>query len=240
MKAIEYSAIREADASIVHSQEELSILTSDLSEANLYVYPLVLSIPGTAIAFKDRSDIAFIGGYNHPPNIDAVEYFVNDVMPILREKIPGIRFLVIGSNVPPRILKLAAKDVVIVGFVEDLKNALDHVRVSVAPIRYGAGIKGKVGASMAFGLPIVATKVAAEGMDLVDGVEILIADQPEEIVSAIEAIYTNSQLWESFSANGIIKARKLWGADASLDIFQTILKDLDLPFDRPSREIKLY
>ena len=86
----------------------------------------------------------------------------------------------------------------------------------------------------------MATKVAAEGMDLVDGVEILIADQPEEIASAIEAIYTNSQLWASLSTNGTKKARKLWGTDASLDIFQTILKDLDLPFDKPSREIKLY
>ena len=240
MKAIEYSAIRKADASIVHSQEELRILVSDLSDSNLYVYPLVLSVPGTAIAFKDRSDIAFVGGYNHPPNIDAVEYFVNDVMPILRKKILGIKFLVIGSNAPPRLLKLAAKDVVIVGFVKDIRNALDKVRVSVAPLRYGAGIKGKVGASMAFGLPVVATKVAAEGMDLVDGVEILIADQPEEIASAIEAIYTNSQLWASLSTNGTKKARKLWGTDASLDIFQTILKDLDLPFDKPSREIKLY
>ena len=98
-------------------------------------------------------------------------------MPILRRRLPGIRFYAVGSNPPATIHALASEDVVVTGFVEDLSSLLDQMRVSVAPLRYGAGIKGKIGTAMVVGLPVVATSLAAEGMSLTIGENILVADR---------------------------------------------------------------
>lgn len=240
IKAIEYLAIQNSDISIVHSDEELNLLSPELPNSNIVLYPLVLNVPGTKVGFGERRDIVFVGGYNHPPNIDAVEYFVHEIMPLIRKRIRGVRFLVIGSNVPERIAKLASEDVVIVGFVENLREALEHVRVSVAPLRYGAGIKGKIGTAMSFGLPTVATPMAVEGMSLIDGVDLLVAQNPEDFATAIQKLYEDDSFWNSISENGVKKANHLWGPESSLKIFQNILTQLKLPFESPTRDIVLF
>ncbi len=102
-------------------------------------------------------------------------------MPLLRQRLPGVHFYAVGSKPPAEIQALASEDVIITGFVEDLNPLLDKMRVSVAPLRYGAGIKGKIGSAMAVGLPVVATPLAAEGMSLTDGENILVAEGAEAI-----------------------------------------------------------
>lgn len=226
MKQREFSAIRAVDASIVHSTAELELLRPELPSETIHVFPLIMDVPGTNIAFSDRLNIVFVGGYQHTPNVDAVHYFVSEVMPLLRMQLKNVCFYVVGSKPPEDIKRLASEDVVISGFVEDLNSLLDTMRISVAPLRYGAGIKGKIGTAMAAGLPVVATSLAAEGMSLTDGENILIADGAEAFASTITSLYKDEILWNRLSAAGSKFADQTWGAEAAWEILAGVLNDL--------------
>ena len=240
MQMRELSAIRAADASIVHSTAELEILQPLLPDASLYVFPLIMDIKGTKKTFSERRDIVFIGGYQHTPNVDAVKYFVDEIMPLLRKQLPGVRFYAVGSNPPAEIQSLASEDVIITGFVDDLTPLLDKMRVSVAPLRYGAGIKGKIGTAMAVGLPVVVTPLAAEGMSLTDGENILVAENVMQFSDAIVELYQNEMLWNNISQKGIEFSEKAWGAEAAWKNLSRILKDLGFDVERKVLQLTLY
>lgn len=240
MKKRELAVIRAADASIVHSTTELELLRQELPEKNIHVFPLIMDVRGTEKGYKDRRDVVFVGGYQHTPNVDAVQYFVGEVMPILRRCLPGIRFYVVGSKPPAEILQLASEDVFITGFVKDLPPLLDQMRISVAPLRYGAGIKGKIGTALAVGLPTVATSLAAEGMSLTDGQNILIADGTETFANAVAQIYENESLWNQASRDGIGFAEKAWGAEAAWTTLDFILREIGIDSRRGSNRLSLW
>ena len=240
MKQRELAAIRAVDASIVHSTAELEILRPLLPDAKLHVFPLIMDIKGTSKTFAERRDILFIGGYQHTPNVDAVQYFVAEIMPLLRKQLPGVRFYAVGSKPPAEIQALASEDIIITGFVEDLTPLLDKMRVSVAPLRYGAGIKGKIGTAMAIGLPVVATSLAAEGMSLTDGENICIADGAEALADVIIKIYQDEALWNQISQSGLAFADKAWGAEVAWGILAAILGDLTINVKRSAQRLSLY
>jgi GT2 family glycosyltransferase/ubiquinone/menaquinone biosynthesis C-methylase UbiE/glycosyltransferase involved in cell wall biosynthesis len=240
MKKVEFDSIRGADASIVVSMTEQEILHRELPDQKIHVFPLIMEVNGTSKTFDDRCDIVFVGGYQHMPNVDAVIYFVTEIMPILRERLPGVRFYAVGSNVPAEIEALAGEDVIITGFVEDLAPLLDRMRVSVAPLRFGAGIKGKIGTSMAAGLPAVATPLAAEGMSLTPGQNILVADGAQAFAEAVVQLYQNEPLWKQISDSGIAFAESAWGAEAAWTTLDSILQDLGLNVERHARPLSLW
>lgn len=240
MKNTEFAAIRASDATIVHSTEELRILRSEGLQEKLCVFPLILDTPGSKVGFGDRDGIVFIGGFQHPPNIDAVKFMAGEIMPLLRELVPGIKFHVIGSKPTQEIRSLACDDIIIHGFVKDLSKELARRRVSVAPLRYGAGIKGKIGTAMAVGLPVVATSIAAEGMSLETGKNILVADNAGAFAEAVAALYSDESLWDKVSKNSVQFAEKEWGAEAAFEIFSDILSELDQPVNRGRYPLSLY
>ncbi|KAB8054809.1 glycosyltransferase [Janthinobacterium rivuli] len=229
MKQIELAAMRAVDASILVSPAEMEVLRTDLPDQKLHVLPLILDIPGTDIPFSQRNDIVFVGGFQHPPNIDAVQHFVAEVMPRLRPLLPGIRFFVVGSKPTAEIHALAGDDVIISGFIPDLTSYLNRMRVAVAPLRYGAGVKGKIGTAMAAGLPTVATELGAEGMGLTDGENIFVADDPQLYAEVIARLYEDESLWNHVSRSGIIFSEQAWGLAAGEANLERILNDIDLP-----------
>jgi glycosyltransferase involved in cell wall biosynthesis len=147
---------------------------------------------------------------------------------------------VVGSKPPAEILALAAEDVVIVGFVDDLNSFLNKMRVSVAPLRYGAGIKGKIGTAMAVGLPVVATSIATEGMMVTDGENILVRDDAVDFAEAVIRLYGDESLWSSISESSIKFADSTWGAEAAWKILATILAEMGVETKRDDRQLKLY
>ncbi|MFH1112362.1 MAG: glycosyltransferase [Pseudomonadota bacterium] len=240
MKDLELSAIRAVDAAIVHSTAEFDLLRPLLPDARIHVFPLILNVKDGGPPFSERRNIVFIGGYQHTPNVDAVKYFAMEIMPLLRKRIPGIVFYAVGSKPPREINALASEDVVITGFVEELTPMLNAMRLSVAPLRYGAGIKGKIGTAMAVGLPVVATSLAAEGMSLTDGENIVVADGAEAFADAICRVYQDESLWTRISRNGVEFADRAWGAEAAWKVFAGILADLDLDVSRGRHPLSLY
>jgi GT2 family glycosyltransferase len=226
IKTVEFEAIESVDSTIVVSQVELEILTPQLPKSRLRILPLLLNIPKTQNGYKNRKGFCFIGGFQHPPNIDAVLFFAKNVMPIVRKVLPGVKFHVVGSNVTKEIKDLACADIEIHGFIQDLNTFMDNMRLSVAPLRFGAGVKGKVGTSLAAGLPSVLTNVAMEGMAVKNGEHALIANDPESIAEAIKSIYNNQSLWEKISKQGIEFAEAVWGPKASFDEMFKIIHEL--------------
>jgi glycosyltransferase involved in cell wall biosynthesis len=176
----------------------------------------VHAVPVCRTPFAARSDLVFVGGFQHPPNVDAVCWFVAEVMPLLRDDGgEAMRLHVIGSKVPPQVLALACDDVVVHGFVADIEPYLDGCRLSVAPLRYGAGVKGKINMAMSYGLPVVATAVAVEGMHLQSGSDVLVADSAVDFAAAIRRAYHDAELWQNLSDRGLANVREHFSFDAA-------------------------
>jgi glycosyltransferase involved in cell wall biosynthesis len=165
-KIEEYRVIEQADETWVVSNFEQELLHSELPGSSVELMSMIVDVPGSATPFSLRHDFLFIGSFQHTPNIDAVLFFVNEIYPLIMKRLPKAKFYVIGDKAPPSVIALASENIVITGLVPDAKPYFDTVKLSVAPLRYGAGIKGKLNQSMGLGVPAVATSVAVEGMSL--------------------------------------------------------------------------
>ena len=223
MREHELGVMRRSDAIIVHSSAEQTLLADQVPVDRIHVVAWAIPVRGTSVGFEARAGLAFVGGYQHAPNVDAVRFFVGEVMPLLRRRLPGVRFHAVGSEAPAELHALACADVEITGFVDDLGGFLDGIRVAVAPLRYGAGIKGKLASTMSLGIPSVATSIAAEGMGLRDEEEIVLADSAEEIADAIARLYEDRARWEHVSAAGVSFAQRSFGPQRGAETVRSIL-----------------
>jgi len=198
----ELNVIKEVDALLSYNEIEHSIVAShNLTAKNIFKCPWVLNSERTAStpAFDQRNGIAFLGSFNHTPNAEAVKYFVNSVMPLLREQLPGVVLKIYGSRMTKEIEELASDDVLIMGYAESLASVYDNCRIFIAPLLSGAGIKGKVLESMAYGVPSVLSPVAAEATGLVHGVSTLIANTEQEWTDSIRCLYLDESLWNNIA-----------------------------------------
>ena len=227
----ELAAIGAADLTMLISTAEQALITAELPDAVTRVIPIVRDIPVKVPGIEGRRDIVFVGGFGHPPNLDAVIFFAAEVWPLLRGHLPELRFLVVGSHPPSGILALseAASGIEVLGHVPDLSALLSRCRLTVAPLRYGAGIKGKVVTSLMHGVPCVASPVAAEGMGLRDGEEVLLAEGAEEFAAAILRACTDDALWNHLSREGLAFARASFSTEHVTGLMRGLLAELDLP-----------
>jgi GT2 family glycosyltransferase/ubiquinone/menaquinone biosynthesis C-methylase UbiE/glycosyltransferase involved in cell wall biosynthesis len=216
MKEKELNCIEMSDLTFVVSSEEKKILNEIDKSLNVQEFSLIIDVNPSQNPFVKRKDILFVGNFNHPPNLDAVYFFCSEVMPYLRQSNQNILFRIGGSNMPEEIKRLAADDILIEGFIQDLYQKCEEVKVMVAPLRYGAGVKGKVASSLSYGLPVVATKIAGEGMHLENNLNILIVDDPKEMACAILKVYNDERVWENLRHNGLLAANNLWGFSVCL------------------------
>jgi glycosyltransferase involved in cell wall biosynthesis len=148
----------------------------------------------------------FVGNFLHGPNVDAVTWLIEDILP----KVHGLGLTVVGGNPPQHLVERAGPRVSFAGYVPDMTPYLDAARVSVAPLRYGAGMKGKIGEAMAAGLPVVTTPIGAEGMGLVDGMSALISSTAEGFAAAVTQLAGDRALWESIAAAGRALVGEHW------------------------------
>lgn len=202
-RAQELKVIRDCDVTLVVSPVEQALLATDAPGARVEVLSNVHEVHGRKAGFAERRGLVFVGGFQHPPNIDAVEWFVAEVFPRIRAELPDIEFHVIGSKAPEAIRALGGNGVIVHGFVPDILPYMDGCRVSVAPLRYGAGVKGKVNMAMSCGLPVVATPIAVEGMHVEAGREVLVAADAAGFAAEVVRLYGNEALWNSLSEQGL-------------------------------------
>ncbi|MEM7482401.1 MAG: glycosyltransferase [Acidobacteriota bacterium] len=236
LRESELQLARKADATLVVSRSEAEILGREAPDLDVRLLSLIHSTAAPSQGFEERRDFYFVGGYEHPPNIDAARWFVSEILPRVRQELPTVRFLLIGSKAPAELRVIADEHTEIVGFVEDMDPYLDGCRLSVAPLRYGAGIKGKVTQSLSHGLPCVMTSVAAEGIGLSHGEDAMIADDADSFAQAIIAVYRDAALWQRLSQAGLERIKEDFSPRAARRAIESLCHDFGLTAGAPRDE----
>ncbi|GIX35176.1 MAG: hypothetical protein KatS3mg126_0955 [Lysobacteraceae bacterium] len=220
----ELALVRQADLTLVVSPYEKELLEREAPGSRVAILSNVHEVHGCRRPFAARADLVFVGGFQHPPNVDAVIWFCDEVLPRIRARDPSIRFHIVGSKAPERVALLGRREgVVFHGFVPEIEPFMDGCRIAVAPLRYGAGVKGKVNMSMSYGQPVVATPMAVEGMHLAPGRDVLVADEPEAFAEAVLRLYHDPQLWQELSAAGLANVRRHFSFEAARTSVRQIL-----------------
>src|SRR5438105_4832540 len=210
----EYAVINEADETWVVSVAEREVLLQDLPGKQIEVVSNIVDIQTTTTAFADRADFLFIGSFLHPPNVDAVLYFAREIYPLIAQHLPTAKFYIIGDKAPPEVVALASKNVIVTGAVPDVRPFFESVKLSVAPLRFGAGVKGKINQSMALGVPVVATSVAVDGTGFRDRDEIVVADEPGASAKALMDLHESEYPWSLPSEHGLTQTRAIYSTAA--------------------------
>jgi glycosyltransferase involved in cell wall biosynthesis len=178
LRVAELNAVLAADATITHSTYEAALLREAVPDAAVFLVPWAVKPHAVGGAFAQRRGVAFVGSYGHPPNLDAAFFLLDQVMKLVWAQDPDIPLLLAGSAMPDSLRARAAAapgPVQVLGHVEVLDDLWSQSRISIAPLRFGAGVKGKVLDSLAAGVACICTPVAAEGIDLPESLQELVA-----------------------------------------------------------------
>ncbi|MBP7779914.1 MAG: glycosyltransferase [Burkholderiaceae bacterium] len=227
----ELAVMRQVDLVLSYTDvEKAVILSHNLSATKVAKCPWICETTPNVPTFEARKDIAFLGGYNHAPNAEAVEWFVHHVMPLLRDMNLNITLRLYGSNASAKLQELTERhpDVCLEGWVANVADVYDTCRVFLAPLQSGAGIKGKVIGALAHGVPTVLSGVAAEGIPVGDGIEAAVANKPAEWAQRIKLLYTDNFAWEKMSAHAQAYARRHYGFEKALADMQAALQEAEI------------
>jgi GT2 family glycosyltransferase len=208
LKELELSLSWACDAAIVVSEVEKEILQKESPSLKVHVIPNIHEVYRIAKPFACRRDLLFVGHFVHPPNEDGMLYFVKEAFPLIKKTLPDLKLYIVGNNPTPAVKALATPDVIVTGWVKDLTPFFEDCRVFVAPLRYGAGVKGKIGQSLSYGLPVVTTSIGAEGMGLVEGRDALIADTTQHFARKVLQLYNDEALWTAISESSLAYIEK--------------------------------
>ena len=205
MQQTELKMTRQADITITVTEIEQKVLQQqlDTGKDRFAVVPNVhLPYQGSIPSFYERSGILFIGSYNHPPNIDGVRWLCREIMPLVWQEQPNLKVTLLGSNVKPEVAALAEDfRVTVTGYIKDVSPYFLNHQLFVSPLRYGAGMKGKIGQSLEYSLPVVSTNIGTEGMNLYNEQHFLEANSTQEFAAQILRLHEDVSLWNRLSLN---------------------------------------
>ena len=230
LRTREVACVRAADATLLLSDHERDLLAAETDPAKLHLLRWIAEPGPPGADFAGRDGLLFVGNFAHRPNVDAVRWYAQAIRPVLRRLRPGLVLHVVGADPPPDIAGLAGADIVVHGWVRDLDSLLARMRLSIAPLRYGAGFKGKVASSLAQGLPVVGTPIAFEGTGLDEGDGIAIARAPAALARAVARLHDDPAAWQALSARARERVAALYSPAAAAAIYRRLLASLDLPF----------
>jgi glycosyltransferase involved in cell wall biosynthesis len=229
VRAEELACARGSDMTLLASDYEMEALRTEIEDRKLRLLRWIARGHPPEREFGERLGICFIAGFAHKPNEDAVLWFVQEIMPLILEDAPEIRLHIVGSQMPATVRALAGPNVVVHGWVRDLVPILESVRLTIAPLRYGAGFKGKVATSLAHGVPVVGTQIALEGTGLAEEDGVLFADGARDFARAVLRLHGDRRLWIRLSVRAVERCETLYSENAALAVFSGMLKDLGLP-----------
>lgn len=170
--------------------------------------------------------IVFTGNLTYHPNIDGIFYFIAEILPLIKKEIPAAKFYIVGQSPPPQVRALASDSVIVTGFVEDIKQYYLSSAVAVSPIRFGAGTLNKILEPLALGVPVVATSMGTEGLDVTNGREILIADRPHAFARHVIRVMKDPAYRESLGQQGMARVQRLYDWDAIVNSLEQVYQEL--------------
>ncbi len=206
MRVRELNAMRLCDAVITHSTAEAAYLARVAPGASVHVVPWTPTARPRPMPLAARQGVAAIGSWSHEPNVDAVRWLVSDIMPRVWAAAPRIELLVVGTDWPARVPWITDARVRLVGPVTSIETLLGMLRLSVAPLRFGAGLKGKVLDSFACEVPCVMTPIAAEGFPLAGTLPGLVGDDAATLASLIVRLHQETPFQRAAARDGLALA----------------------------------
>lgn len=196
---LELKLARSSDQVWCNSSEDKRVVSSYVPEARIVVIPTIHALHDRGWPYEPREGLLFIGHLRHSPNSDAVHYFMREIYPLITKSLPAVNLYIIGSGASPEILAYNSTAVHVLGYVPNIDPLMQGARVFVAPLRFGAGTKGKIGDAMGYGLPVVTTAIGAEGFGLTPGEDVMIADDPQEFAKSVLLVYRDKDLWQQLA-----------------------------------------
>lgn len=229
VREMELRVMRDVDVILSYNDTEHAVITSYL-EGSVPVTkcPWVVDVPDVVPDLKDRSGLSFLGSFGHHPNIEGLEWFSNQVLPMIVGEMPECHLSVYGSGMGQNLDHLASDALTPVGFVEDIADAFHRHRIFVAPLLSGAGIKGKVLSALAHGIPCVLSPTAAEGIGLRDGHDCFIVKRPEDWVAAVQKLQSDDALWSQMSENSQKYMREAFSFDAGRAVMRDAFEKIEM------------
>lgn len=234
VKRSELKAYRAADRVIAVTDEDRRILLREDPALCVDVVPNIHAMhPLDDGSERIPDSLVFVGNFKHEPNSDAMLWFCREILPLIRKEVPGTRLRIIGDAPPDVVRSLARDGIEVVGYVPDVQPYLRTSVVSIAPLRYGGGMKGKIGEAMAAGLPVVTTSTGAEGFGLTAGRDVLVADDAGGFCSAVVKLLRDEATRNAIRAAGW----KFISDRFSIDAVQGDLLDaLERAAEKPAKE----
>ena len=167
--------------------------------------------------------LVFLGSMDWMPNIDGVVWFAESIFPLIKKEYPEVTLTVVGRNPTAAVRQLATRDpqIRVTGTVDDVRPYLAEAEATVVPLRVGGGTRIKIFEAMATGIPVVSTRIGAEGLPLEDGRDILLADAPEAFAAAVGRLFASAELRGQIGGSGLALVREKFGWGASTDVFES-------------------
>jgi glycosyltransferase involved in cell wall biosynthesis len=231
LRELELALIRATDATLVVTDAERKRVLADVPTARVHVVPTMNEVQTEVPAPETRAGVIFVGGFEHTPNVDAAIELVRRVMPLVWQELGSVPVTLVGPLPPPEVQALSSELVSVTGWVEELEPLLDSARAMVAPLTYGAGLKGKVTQALACGLPVVTTPVGAEGLDAVDGEQLLIGAGAGELADRVIRVLRDDVLWRRLSSAGQQLAAERCSPAVMRSRLAELLESLDVDVD---------
>jgi O-antigen biosynthesis protein len=194
LKGVECAIFKKADVIYYPSTYEVSCVKQNCPLANVKLLPLFITdymaMQKKVIDFSSRHGILFVGSFGHPPNLDGLDWFIQSIFPDIVRAIPDIEFHIAGSRMPERISDLKSDNISVEGCVDEkrLRELYGKVRLSITPLQYGAGLKGKILESLYYGIPVITTSIGAEGIPEAEKV-LIVADGAQAFADALIKAY---------------------------------------------------
>ena len=237
----EIASILRCDVSLIISTYEMDLLKSvfKIDEKILYYLPFLLdNIDENQIkkwlSFEDREHFVFIGNFFHKPNIDAVLTLKNKVWTAIRKQLPKAEIHIYGAYVNQQIQELHNKKegFIVMGFAEDADEVVENAKVVLAPLNYGAGIKGKLTEAMLCGTPSVTSTIGVEGMAGDFPWNGFVADDFSNFALKAAELYTNKPVWEQAQLNGIDIINSIYSKEKNAPLFFSKIEDIQTNLEK--------
>jgi glycosyltransferase involved in cell wall biosynthesis len=229
------NVLEQYTACLVCSEPDREQLKKAAPEADIRIMPNGVDLAyfsNNSRVACDPHRIVFTGNLTYHPNLDGIFYFVNEIFPLVKKEVPAAKFYIVGQSPPANVQALASEEIIVTGFVEDIKQYYLSGAVAVSPIRFGAGTLNKILEPLALGVPVVATAMGTEGLDLTPGKEILIADRPHAFARHVIRVMKEPAYRESLAQEGMARVRRLYNWDS-------IVKSLELLYQELAEKNKL-
>jgi sugar transferase (PEP-CTERM/EpsH1 system associated) len=234
MRRFEKEMCRRFDSVIAVSADDRDQMKREYGAEAVFDVPTGVDVeffrPSGAVQ-AEKHGIVFTGSMDWLPNEDAIRYFMREIMPLIKNKVPDATLTVVGRNPPPALVDLSKEDpsLVITGRVDDVRPYIENAAVYIVPLRIGGGTRLKIFEAMAMEKPVVSTTVGAEGLPLTHGVELLLADAPETFADAVVKLFGDSQYATELGQRAAAVVRENHGWRPVTEIFVSLCTQANHP-----------